>query len=185
VQPDKGELPPEGIHNFPTHLDRQRSDLIAKRYRWPLVEKFVRANGINRILIDATARKLGIVSTGKAVQDVVQALKLLELDTAAASALGLSVFKLGCMYPVEREGLYEFAAGQSELLVIEEKEPLVENQAKAILYGRANAPRIVGKTDESGEFMIPSDLQLEPIQLAIVIAERMRYSRAARLWAGR
>src|SRR3546814_11052663 len=77
------------------------------------------------------------------------------------------------MYPVEREGLAEFAVGQEELLFIEEKEPLVENQAKAILYGRPDTPRIVGKVDEDGVFMIPSDEQLEPVQIAIVIAERL------------
>jgi indolepyruvate ferredoxin oxidoreductase len=174
VFPDRGELPPEGIHNVATHVDRQRSEVVVKRYRWPLVERFVRANGIDRVLIDAPARKLGIVATGKAVQDVLQALKLLQLDAAGAAALGISFYKLGCMFPVEREGLAEFAAGQAELLFVEEKDGLTENQAKTILYGRANAPLIVGKTDEDGAFMIPSDVQLEPIQLAIVIAERLR-----------
>jgi indolepyruvate ferredoxin oxidoreductase len=174
VLPDRGAGPPNGFHNYPTHLDRVQSEIVAKRYRWPLVEKFVRANGIDRLLIAAPKRRLGIVSTGKAVQDVLQAFKLLALDDASAAALGISVYKLGCMYPVEREGLAEFAAGHSELLIIEEKEPLVENQAKAILYGRAGAPPIFGKLDEDGAFMIPSDVQLEPIQLALVIAERLK-----------
>ncbi len=177
VLPDRGAAPPTGFHNYPTHLDRVQSEIIAKRYRWPLVEKFVRANGIDKLLIDAPQRRLGIVSTGKAVQDVVQALQLLEIDDAAA--LGLSFYKLGCMYPVEREGLFAFAAGHAELLIIEEKEPFVENQAKALLYGRPGAPRIIGKTDEDGVFMIPSDEQLEPIQLALVIAERLRRLGAA------
>ncbi|MDB5687429.1 MAG: indolepyruvate ferredoxin oxidoreductase, partial [Rhizorhabdus sp.] len=138
------------------------------------VHKFVRANGIDKVLIDTGIRKLGIVSTGKAVQDVLQAFKLLDLDDDAVAALGISFYKLGCMFPVEPESLAEFAADQRELLFIEEKEPLVEQQAKAILYGKANAPLIVGKVDEDGEFMIPSDVQLEPIQLALVIAERLR-----------
>src|SRR3546814_19348465 len=77
------------------------------------------------------------------------------------------------MDPVEREGRAEFAVGQEELLFIEEKEPLVENQAKAILYGRPDTPPLVGKVDEDGVFMIPSDEQLEPVQIAIVIAERL------------
>ena len=174
VTPDRGPAPANGFHNYPTHLDRTASEIVVKRYRWPLVEKFVRANGIDRVLIDTPARMLGIVTTGKAVQDVRQALKLLGLDDAAAAAVGLGVYKLGCMYPVEREGLAEFAAGQSELLFIEEKDPLTENQAKAILYGRPTMPRIVGKVDEDGVFMIPSDEQLEPVQLALVIVERLR-----------
>src|SRR3546814_19104156 len=77
------------------------------------------------------------------------------------------------MYPVEREGLAEFAVGQEELLFIEEKEPLVENQAKTILYGRPDTPRIVGKVDEDGVFMIHSDEQLEPVQIANVIEARL------------
>ena len=172
--PDRGPEPVHGFSNYPTHIDRIASEIVVKRYRWPLVERFVRANGIDKVAIEAPERKLGIVSTGKAVQDVRQALKLLDLDDAAAGALGISLYKLGCMYPVEREGLAEFAAGQQELLFIEEKDPLTENQAKAILYGRPGMPRIVGKRDEDGVFMIPSDEQLEPVQLALVIIERLK-----------
>lgn len=167
-------LPEEGLHNYPTHVDRMRSEIVSKRYRMPMVEKFVRANGIDRVLIDAPQRQLGIVSSGKAVQDTRQAVAMLGLDDAGAAALGVSFYKLGCVYPVEKTGLAEFAAGHKELLFIEEKDPLAEGQAKAILYGMPNAPRIVGKVDEDGEFMIPADVQLESIQLAIVIAERLR-----------
>ncbi|MGQ7863989.1 indolepyruvate ferredoxin oxidoreductase family protein [Pseudomonas sp. 32A] len=174
VLPPYGELPAKGIHNVSSHIDRQQSEVVVKRYRWPLVAKFVRANRIDQVRIDAPQRCLGIVSTGKAVQDVIQALDMLGLDADSAAALGISFYKLGCMYPVEREGLAEFAAGQRELLFIEEKDGLVEAQAKAILYGLQDAPLIVGKLDEDGVFMIPSDIQLEPMQLAVVIAERLR-----------
>lgn len=174
VLPRVGELPPEGLHNLPTHIDRVRSEIILKRHRWPLVERFIRANPINKVLFDAPTRRIGLVATGKAVQDVRQALRLLGLNEESAAALGLSMWKLGCVFPVERDGLAEFAAGQDELIFIEEKEGLAEGQAKALLYGRQDMPRIVGKTDEDGLFMIPSDVQLEPIQLAIVIAERLR-----------
>jgi indolepyruvate ferredoxin oxidoreductase len=174
VLPETGELPAEGIHNMPTHVDRMRSEIVSKRYRVPLAQKFVRANGIDRVLVDSPVRRLGIVTSGKAVQDVRQALAMLGLDEAAAAALGVSLYKLGCIHPVEPLGLAEFALGQEELLFVEEKDPLTETQAKAILYGRAAAPRIVGKQDEDGLFMIPSDVQLEPVQIAVVIAERLR-----------
>ena len=174
VTPERGSAPPNGFHNFPTHLDRVQSEIVVKRYRWPLVERFVRANRIDRVLFDTPKRRLGIVSQGKAVHDARQALQQLGLNDEAAAALGISFYKLGCIHPVERKGLREFAHGQEELLFIEEKEPLTENQAKAALYGMADAPRIVGKTDEDGVFMIPSDVQLESIQLAVVVAERLR-----------
>jgi indolepyruvate ferredoxin oxidoreductase len=174
VLPEVGYVPEPGLHNFPTHLDRVRSEMIAKRYRMPLVAKFVRANGIDKVLIDAPKRRLGIVAAGKAVQDARQAIAMLGLNDAQAAAAGISLYKLGCVYPVEPEGLAEFAAGHEELLFIEEKEPLTEGQAKVILYGKPDAPRILGKQDEDGVFMIPSDIQLEPIQLAVVVAERLR-----------
>ena len=190
VLPATGELPAEGIHNMPTHVDRMRSEVVAKRYRMPLAQKFVRANRLDRVLIDSPARRLGIVTSGKAAQDVRQAMTMLGLDESASAALGVSLYKLGCIHPIEPLGLAEFAHGQKELLFIEEKDPLTEVQAKAILYGRADMPRIVGKQDEDGLFMVPSDVQLEPVQLSVVIAERLRrlgvaapglYERADRL----
>lgn len=174
VLPDGGELPEGGIHNYPTHIDRQKSEVLAKRYRWPRVSKFVRANGIDQVLVAAPQRVLGIVTAGKASQDVLQALSLLGLDAERAAQLGISLYKLGCVYPVEDQGLHEFAAGHRELLFIEEKDPLIENQAKAQLYGMRGGPQIVGKCDENGEFMVPSDVQLDPTQLAVVIVERLR-----------
>ena len=179
VLPDRGEAPVNGFHNYPTHIDRVQSEITLRRYRWPLVSRFVRANRIDRVLIDAPRRRLGIVAQGKAVQDARQALSLLGLDDASAAALGIGFYQLGCIFPLEREGLLEFAAGQEELLFVEEKEPITERQAKELLYGRPGAPRIVGKVDEDGVFMIPSDVQLEGIQLAIVIAERLRRLRIA------
>jgi indolepyruvate ferredoxin oxidoreductase len=173
VKPPYGELPPEGIHNIPSHIDRERSGIVYKRYRWPLVETFVDANGFNRVLVDAPQRRLGIVTQGKAVQDVLQALDLLGLSTRQAADLGISVYKLGCVYPVSRQGLSDFALGQTELLFVEEKEGITEQQGKAILYGVASAPRIVGKLDEERQPMLPSDVQLKPIELALVIAQRM------------
>ena len=173
VRPDKGELPPEGIHNMPTHVDRERSGIVHTRYRRPLVERFIDANPVNRVLIDAAQRRFGIVAAGKATQDAVQALRLLGLDDAAAARLGISLYKLGCVFPVSTLGLRAFAQQQDELLFVEEKEPICENQGKAILYGQPQAPRVIGKRDEQNQPLLPSDVQIKPIELALVIAGRL------------
>jgi indolepyruvate ferredoxin oxidoreductase len=173
VLPERGALPERGIHHAPSDRDRVTSEMVVKRYRLPLAERFVAANGINRTLIAAPARKLGLVAAGKALQDTRQALTLLGLDAAATAALGISLHQLGCVYPLEREGLAAFAAGHTELLFIEEKNPVAEDQAKALLYGRADMPRIVGKLDEHGQALLPSDEQIEPAHLARVIAARL------------
>jgi indolepyruvate ferredoxin oxidoreductase len=144
------------------------------QYRLPLVHRFVRANGIDRITLDSPDRKLGIVTAGKAYHDVMQALRLLGIDRDRAAALGVSVYKVGCVWPLEPEGLKEFAAGQTELLFLEEKRPVVEDQAARILYGERDRPRIVGKRDEDGCDLVSSVAVLEPVSLAMVVADRLR-----------
>ncbi|WP_299310226.1 indolepyruvate ferredoxin oxidoreductase family protein [uncultured Croceicoccus sp.] len=173
VEPERGDAPQHGFHNYPSHLDRLASDIVVKRYRWPLVHKFIRANAINRVLFDAPVRKLGIVATGKAVEDARQALILLGLSDTDAGALGISFLKLGCSYPVEPEGLKDFARGQDELLFVEEKDPITENQAKQILYNSGIQPLVIGKNDENGVMLLPSDEQLEPVDIAISIVGRL------------
>jgi indolepyruvate ferredoxin oxidoreductase len=173
VLPDRGEAPANGFNNYPTHIDRIGSEMVHKRFRWPLVGKFVRANGIDRILVAAPRRRLGIISAGKAVQDVRQALMLLELSDAEAAEAGISLYQLGCVYPVEGEGLRAFAEGHDELLFVEEKEGLCEQQAKALLYGLKDMPCIVGKEDGKGRMLLPSDEQLDPVSIAAVIADRL------------
>lgn len=173
VEPERGDAPQHGFHNYPSHLDRLASDIVVKRYRWPLVHKFIRANGINRVLFEAPDRRLGIVATGKAVEDTRQALILLGLSEESARGLGVSFFKLGCSYPVEPEGLKAFARGHEELLFVEEKDPITENQAKQVLYKSGIEPRIIGKSDENGVMLLPSDEQLEPVDIAILIVARL------------
>jgi indolepyruvate ferredoxin oxidoreductase len=173
IYPDKGELPEEGVHFVSTHIDRLRSDVVVTRYRIPLVHKFVRANNIDRVLIDAPKRKLGIVTAGKATQDVMQALTKLGINTERAKALGISVYQVGCVWPLEPEGLKDFAKGHEELLFVEEKREVVQPQATSILYGSVDAPRISGKQDEQGKFLLPEDIQLTQSEVALAVFQRM------------
>ena len=173
VLPDRGELPPEGIHFRSTHIDRQRSEIVHNRYRLPLVRKFVRANGLDRVHLDSPRRTLGIVTAGHATQYVRQALMKLGIDAPRAAELGVSLYQVGCVWPLEPEGLRAFAAGQQELLFVEEKRALVEPQATQLLYGQGGAPRITGKQDEAGNPLLPDDVQLDAASLALVIHQRL------------
>ncbi len=78
------------------------------------------------------------------------------------------------IWPLEPEGLRAFAAGRQELLFIEEKAAFLEPQAASILYNDATRPRIVGKRDPRGEVLLPEDVQLEPSDVAIAIAMRLK-----------
>ena len=136
---------------------------------------FARANKLDKIIIDSPKRRLGIVTTGKSYLDVRQALDDLGIDEAQAKDIGISLYKVGMSWPLERNGIREFAEGLDEILVVEEKRALIENQLKEQLYNwRADVrPHVLGKFDENGEWILPSSGELSPARIARVIAGRL------------
>ena len=168
--------PPTGLNTNPRPMVvREADEMLVTRFRLPAAQAFARANRIDRVAIDAPRRRLGIVATGKGYVDVVQALETLGIDDARAATLGLRVYKVGMIWPLEPAGLREFATGHDELLFVEEKAAFVEEQAARILYPLPEAcrPRLVGKFDEQGRPLLPADQQLQFADVALVIAGRL------------
>ena len=174
---------PDGLLNLDT---RSRDDTRGRRYpveresrlvrlSLPAAQAFARANRLDRLALGAPKGRLGIVTTGKAYLDVVQALTSLGIDAKRAGALGIGVYKVGLAWPVEPEGLKRFASEFEEILVVEEKRPLIEDQIPKILYPLPadRRPRIVGKTDESGAPLLPADESLDAARVAAVIFARL------------
>jgi len=175
VRPERGELAPGTVNIDSAEIvwPPVKSEMAVTRVRIPLAHRFVRANGIDRVTLRSSRPGLGIVTAGKAFMDVEQALQLLGIDAGRADAMGLSVYKVGMIWPVEPEGLKEFAAGQQELLFIEEKKAFMEEQAARILYNEARRPVITGKVDTDGARLLESDVQLEPLLVAQAIVRRL------------
>src|SRR5919201_2195280 len=98
------------------------------------VMAFVRANGFDRTVIDPPKARIGIMTTGKAYLDTRQALEDLGISEARARELGIRLYKVGMTWPLEPEGARRFAEGLEEVLVIEEKRPILEDQLKDHLY---------------------------------------------------
>src|SRR3546814_14221629 len=75
-------------------------------------------------------------------------------------------------WPLEREGIRRFAEGLEEILVVEEKRAVIENQVKEQLSNwRGDArPRVVGKFDETGAWLLPSTGGLPHARLDRAIA---------------
>ena len=91
---------------------------------------FARANRLDRIVIDTPRARFGIVTTGKSYLDVRQALDDLGIDEADARRLGFRLYKVAMSWPLEPEGIRHFADGLEEILVVEEKRPVIEKQVK-------------------------------------------------------
>ena len=136
---------------------------------------FARANRLDRAVIDGPKRRFGIVTCGKSYLDVRQALDDLGIDEAYARDIGLSLYKVAMVWPLERDGVRRFAEGLEEILVVEEKRARIENQLKEQLYNwNENVrPRVIGKFDETGDWILPSADELTPARIARVIARRI------------
>ncbi|MEM9706111.1 MAG: indolepyruvate ferredoxin oxidoreductase family protein [Pseudomonadota bacterium] len=146
------------------------------RYRLPAAQAYVRANKLDRVMFDGPRRELGVVTTGKSYGDLRQALKDLGLSEDIARELGLRIYKIAMVWPLEPEGLRNFAAGHRELLFVEEKRPIVEEQAASILFNlpAGERPRIAGKRTPDGAVLTPSDGELSPAQIALIVAGRLK-----------
>ncbi len=174
VTPDDFELPPGGLNiRWPDPpLDQE---MRLHRYAVKAAQAFARANGIDRTVIDSPNARLGIVTTGKSYLDVLQALEYLGLDAQACAALGIRVYKVGMTWPLEPVGIRAFARGLADILVVEEKHSFIESQMKELFYNfDGQRPSIVGKYDESGEWILPSTNELTPARIAGVIARRIQ-----------
>jgi len=181
--PEDFELPPDGLNlrrgGFAELLEWERRVV---RYRLPAAQAFARANGLDRIAVDAPNASYGIVATGKAYLDVHEALAAMGIDERVAAALGLRIYKVGLCWPLDPVGAIRFAEGLDEVLVVEEKRGLVEDQLRAALYNlpAAARPVVCGKTDEQGRPLIPADDELDAGVVARVLMDRLSRQRPDR-----
>jgi indolepyruvate ferredoxin oxidoreductase len=169
VVPTDFELPAGGLSirwaNLPLEVERR-----VHQQRLPAAQAFARANGIDRAVLDGgTRRRLGIVTAGKAYLDVRQALDDLGLDARRCAEIGLALYKVGLVWPLEPESARRFCRGLEDVLVIEEKRGLVEEQLARLLYNDADRPRLLGKRDERGAPLVPSEGELAPGQIAEIL----------------
>ncbi len=165
-------IPKEGLHARWGVMPALQ-EVRQYRQRLPAAQAFVRANRLDRVVLDSASRRLGIVTSGKTFLDVMQALDELGLDEAGCQTVGLSVYKVAMPWPLEPVNALAFARGQEELLVVEEKRPVIEDQLAKLLYHSAPRPRLVGKYDQQGQLLLSADGELDAVSVAIVIGRRV------------
>jgi len=174
VEPADFQMPPDAPRPL-SGYGPLRDEARLVEVRLPGAQAFARANAIDHVVFDSPRRRLGIVCAGKTYLDVRQALAELEIDEAGAAALGLRIYKLGMIWPIEPQGLCAFADGHEELIIFEEKQSVIEAQVAQLLYNRAHAPgRIVGKRDEADRPLVSAIGELSPTGVARVILARLK-----------
>jgi indolepyruvate ferredoxin oxidoreductase len=137
------------------------------------VRAFAKVNSVDKHIVSNPNATLGIVTVGKAHFDFLEVLRRLELDPNALAAAGVRIYKVGLVFPLEPTRMVEFAHGLEEILVIEEKAPVVERQLKELLYGLPDLqrPRIAGKTDAAGQPLLSALGELRPSRIMPVVAD--------------
>ncbi|MFZ6751848.1 indolepyruvate ferredoxin oxidoreductase family protein [Undibacterium sp. Dicai25W] len=185
VIPTEFVLPADGV-NIRTPDPVLAQETRMNNYKWYAALAYARANKLNQIIWDSPNAKIGIITAGKSYLDTRQALADLGIDEQVAKDIGIRLYKIGMTWPLESEGVREFATGLEEILVVEEKRQILEYALKEELYNWEDKvrPRVVGKFDDSGEWsnvhgsghgewLLPATYELSPAQIARAIASRI------------
>src|SRR3984957_19407701 len=174
VIPTDFEMPPGGL-NLRWPDDRFDQDRRLQDYKGFAAIAFARANKVNRITMDSPNARFGIMASGKSYEDIRQALRELGVTPEVAAKIGLRLYKIGMLWPLEPQGVREFAVGLEEIFIIEERREIVENQVKQELFNWRDdvRPRIVGKMDEHDKRFLPFAEELSVASLASSLTERL------------
>ncbi|KGE05278.1 indolepyruvate ferredoxin oxidoreductase family protein [Pseudohaliea rubra] len=175
VIPEDFELPADGVHaRWPDKPLEQERRL--NKYKIYAAREFARVNGLNRVVVDSPRPRFGIITSGKAYLDVMQALEDMGIDAAVAAEIGLRVYKVGMPWPLEPRTTHDFAEGLEEILVVEEKRSIIEDQLTGQLYNYpvGSRPKVFGEFDENGRDLLPNLGELTPATVALAIHSRIR-----------
>jgi indolepyruvate ferredoxin oxidoreductase len=136
----------------PGALDAEE-DLFSVRI--PRVYEYTEFAGLNRITSEPVRPRLAIVASGMGYSATQRALSDLGLSAHDQDDLGLRLVKIDLPWPLSPFALRAMVHRVQEVLVVEDKAPVVEEQLKAALYRQPGQPRIYGKEDVDGRPLIP------------------------------
>ena len=165
------DMPKGGLNiRLDDHWIAQEERLFAhKRYA---AEAFARANGIDRRVHGKPGARIGLVAAGKNWLDLMTAMASLGLDAAEADRLGITTYKIGQTWPLDRKSFVEWADGIDLIIVIEEKRKLIEGQVKEAIFDDPRGRRVYGHhKGASAEVLFPTHFALDPGDIALKLGE--------------
>ena len=173
VRQRTGHQPPEdGLHyrwpDLPSlRLETRLHDKLAA------VAAFAKVNSIDRHIITSEHAQVGIITCGKAHYDLMEVLRRLQISPEMLARAGVRLYKVGLAFPLETTRAREFAQGLREILVIEEKGAVVEQQLRELFYNAPpeQRPALVGKHDLQGQPLVSQVGELRPSRLIELVAQ--------------
>ena len=134
---------------------------------------FASENHLNQITVSSPQDRIGLVAAGKTYYDLHQALGKLGLTDDDLRRYGIRLLKVGMIHPLEPALIREFARGLVEVFLVEEKRAFVELFLRDELYNLPDRPLILGKKDETGQFLFPAYDELDADSIARILAPRL------------
>ncbi|MEM3675471.1 MAG: indolepyruvate ferredoxin oxidoreductase subunit alpha [Thermoplasmataceae archaeon] len=128
-----------------------------------LLNKLVRISGdsefynLNTVIGSGSA--LGIISSGEGFNVVMDAISLNDMQA--------DVLKLGLTSPIPEQEVLNFIAAHESIIIVEELDPYLEKNIRALVQLRGVPAKISGKMD----LKIPENYELAPESVAKVLAE--------------
>ncbi|MGB5758890.1 MAG: indolepyruvate ferredoxin oxidoreductase family protein [Acidimicrobiales bacterium] len=132
-------------------------------------QEFIAHNKLNRQTVDTADAEVGIVAAGKTYYDLRAALDRLGFDEATLRRRGIRLFKPAVVWPLEPNSVREFADGLDTIVFVEEKRAFIELFAREALYGRTDAPKILGKRHDDGTLWFPGHGEMDVDLIAKLI----------------
>jgi indolepyruvate ferredoxin oxidoreductase len=130
-------------------------------------QQYARVNGLDHIVLATPGARLGIITAGKSYHDTRQAFSELGVHD------GIRLLKLALTWPIDPEVIRRFSAGLEEIVVVEEKAPVIEQQVRDILYDAAERPRVVGKRDETGAPFLKPNGEFSSSEIGLALGKRI------------
>ncbi len=139
-------------------------------------EAFARANRIDKRVLGRSGAKIGFVAAGKNWLDLVHAMNLLGIDEKTADRLGVTTYKVGQAWPLDRESFNEWADGLDLIVVVEEKRKLIEVQIKEAIFDDRRGRRVWGYQKggspiHGAEVLFPLYGSLDPVTIAVGLGD--------------
>ncbi len=161
------------LHYQPGFVPFLEAERILLEERMPAAVTYARENQLNKTVFLPEAKKLGIVAVGAAYPEVQAALELLNIEEPAS--LGIGLFKVNFLWPLEPSSILDFARGYDEVIVVEHKRAFVETQLGRLLLDLKDAerPQLSGKTEPlTHSALLSENGELSPLQIAEALAKR-------------
>lgn len=176
IRPDNTFNGARYVHRISAHflqptLAPLEQSLLGQRLE--LARRYAVANQLNTKEGASDQARIGIITAGTTYLETRQALSQLGMDEASRDELGITILKLGMVFPLVPDEIRQFADGLDEIIVVEEKRSFIEAGVKEILYGRPGAPMVSGKRTPDDEALLRVEADLTADLIAAALRHRL------------